>query len=42
MTFARASRLLLAFAAALIVAWSFFDVGNRAVQLWRIRHVRPV
>ena len=29
MTLARASRILLPFAAMLIVAWSFFDVANR-------------
>ena len=42
MTFARATRLLLAFAAMLIVAWSFFDVGRRAVGRWRAGHERPV
>ena len=42
MTLARASRLLLAFAALLIVVWSFFDVGRRGVARWRLRHERPV
>src|SRR5215218_1979914 len=42
MTFARATRLLLALAATLIVAWSFFDVGRRAVGRWRAGHDRPV
>src|SRR5687767_2422173 len=42
MTIARASRLLLVFAATLIVAWSFFDVGRRAVGRWRAGHARPV
>src|SRR4051794_30766592 len=42
MTLARASRLLLAFAATLIVVWSFFDVGRRAVARWQLRHEKPV
>src|SRR4051812_42144589 len=42
MTFARASRILLAFIAAMIVAWSFFDVGRRVVGRWRLQHDRPI
>ncbi|MEA2709549.1 MAG: multiple sugar transport system permease protein [Phycisphaerales bacterium] len=42
MTLARASRLLLALAATLIVVWSFFDVGRRGVARWRLRHEKPV
>ncbi|MEO6437021.1 MAG: extracellular solute-binding protein [Tepidisphaeraceae bacterium] len=42
MTLARASRLLLAFAALLLVAWSFFDVGRRTVIRWRQDHERPI
>ncbi|HYO09617.1 MAG TPA: extracellular solute-binding protein [Tepidisphaeraceae bacterium] len=42
MTLARASRLLLAFAALLIVVWSFGYVGYRAVARWRSAQDRPV
>src|SRR5690348_6670261 len=42
MTLPRALRLLLSFAAACIVAWSFFDVGRRAVSRFRASHERPV
>src|SRR4051812_11247992 len=42
MTLARASRLLLAFAATLIVVWSFFDVGRRAYGRWALRHEKPI
>jgi multiple sugar transport system permease protein len=42
MTLARASRILLAVAAALIVAWSFFDVGRRALARREMEHDRPI
>src|SRR2546430_871911 len=42
MTLARATRILLALAAAYIVAWSFYDVGHRAVARWRGEHAAPV
>src|SRR5688572_4081843 len=42
MTLARASRLLLAFAATLIVVWAFFDVGRRAYARWNLRHEKPI
>src|SRR3954470_1164764 len=42
MTIARATRLLLALAATLVVAWSFFDVGRRAAGCWRSTHARAV
>src|SRR5687768_10610804 len=42
MSISRAARLLLALAALLIVGWSFFDVGRRAVARWRSSHERPV
>ena len=42
MSIARASRLLLSFAAILIVGWSFFDVSWRAVKRYRDEHNRPV
>src|SRR5687768_5024171 len=42
MTIARATRLLLAFIATLIVVWSFFDVGRRTVARWRQEHDRPI
>ena len=42
MTIVRASRLLLAFVATLIVVWAFFDVGRRAYGRWALRHEKPV
>jgi multiple sugar transport system permease protein len=42
MSISRASRLLLSFAAILIVAWSFFDVARRAVQRHNAEHDRPI
>src|SRR6266576_3106678 len=41
MTIARATRLLLAFAAALAVIWSFIEVGNRIAHEHYGRH-RPI
>ena len=42
MTIARATRILLASAASLIVVWAFFDVGRRAVARWKLQHDRPI
>jgi multiple sugar transport system permease protein len=42
MSISRASRLLLSFAAILIVAWAFFDVTRRAVQRHNAEHDRPI
>ena len=42
MTPSRAVRILLAAIAAIIVAWSFFDVGRRAVARWSRTHERPI
>src|SRR5690242_7780681 len=42
MTIARAIRLLLSFAAIAIVAWSFFDVGRRAVKRRMAERDRPI
>jgi len=42
MTIARATRLLLAFAALLIIAWSFLDVGRRAIAQRRASEGRDV
>src|SRR4051812_34708081 len=42
MTIARAFRILLAFAASVIVAWSFFDVGQRTLARWKLQHERPI
>src|SRR5262249_36769299 len=40
MIFARATRILLAFAAGAIVFWSFYDVGRRVIE--RHRDDRPI
>ena len=42
MTLARVTRLLLAFIALAVVVWSFFDVGRRTVDRWKLQHVRPI
>ncbi|HEV2296198.1 MAG TPA: extracellular solute-binding protein [Tepidisphaeraceae bacterium] len=42
MTLARAARLLLGFVALLIVVWSFFDVGYRALARGRMAQERPI
>lgn len=42
MTIARAFRTLLAFAATVIVGWSFYDVGHRTLARWKLQHDRPI
>src|SRR4051794_13755632 len=42
MTLGRAIRYLLAIASLLIVIWSFFDVGRRAVAKHRLEHSKPI
>src|SRR5436305_12830108 len=42
MTIARALRIILALAASLVVAWSFVDVGRRAVNRYKATHGRSI
>ncbi len=42
MTIARATRTLLAFIAATVIVWSFFDVANRVRLRWKLQHERPI